>query len=187
MVRGKPKGSKHEAEVAKLFTEWWGSAFKRTPNSGALRWQGVSWTYSDILPPDDCSVALECKIRAEIDVWALVRPGSDAAHIHHPIAWWNQSVEDAARCYRETGQVIHPMLVFREDHKKNYIALEADLFVALLGDTHQKHATLWVSHPGAHTRFVIMDLATFFSSCSREQFLDGQRKVIPWNLVEIAA
>lgn len=186
MARSKPKGNKHELSVAKLFSAWWGSEFKRVPSSGALRWGGVSWVYSDILPPEDCPVALECKIRAEIDIWALVRPGSDTSHIHHPIAWWNQAVDDATRCYLETGKVIHPMLVFREDKKKSYIAMEADLLAAIL-PKHATYGTLWVSNPGAHARFVVMDLASFFSAVTRETFLDGQRKIIPWNLVEIAA
>jgi len=187
MAQSKPKGSKFETDVAKIFSDWWGQVFKRTPSSGALRWAGVSWTYSDILPPpDNCPVAIECKIRAVIDIWALVRSTSDAKDLNHPIAWWNQSVEDAARCYRETGKVIHPLLVFRENRKKSYIALEADLFVALFGEEHRSLSTIWVSNPISHTRFVILDLEAFLSNCSKEMFLDGQRKVIPWNLVEVA-
>lgn len=186
MPKPKNKSYKHETEVAKLFSKWWGSEFKRTPNSGALRWNGTSWTYSDVLPPDDCPVALECKIRASVDLFKILRPGNDPHHEHHPIAWWNQAVSDAIRCYEETGNVVHPLLVFRQDRQKNYVGIEADLFVALFKDT-RSQAAFWVTHPAAKARFTIIDLATFFDHIDRDRFLDGARKVIPWTLVEVAA
>ena len=185
MPKPKAKSYKHETQVAKLFSAWWGSEFKRTPNSGALRWQGVSWTYSDVLPPDGCPIALECKIRKEVDIWACLRPGANLQE-HHPISWWNQSCADSMRCYEETGQVIHPLLVFREDRKKNYLCLEAGLYVGLY-DELTRSGIFWVSHPEAMARFVIIDLNEFLASVTPDQFLEAQRKVVPQNLTQVVA
>ncbi len=184
--RGKEISYRHETEVAKIFSEWWGSEFARTPNSGALRWNGAIWTFGDVLPPDDFPAVIECKRRRAGIAWhRLIEPDLDVNGSDHPLCWWQQAQDDAMRAYEATRRPIQPIVVCKKYRGHNRIFLEADFYAALGGQKLYLPA-MWVSHPD-FTSFVALDLATFFKSVPREQFLSGVKAVIPAALVELAA
>lgn len=185
MAKGKDISYRHETEVAGLFTKWWGAPFARTPNSGALRWNGSIWTFGDVLPPDDFPGVLECKRRKVIDWHRIIDPALDVKHKDHPLSWWTQAQEDAARAYTATRRPVQPIVLCKTIRKRNRIFIESDLYAAL-GGRKLHLPSMWVTH-SQFTPFVILDLATFFAAVDREAFLLGVRSVIPAALVEAAA
>lgn len=182
MGRQKAVGYRHETEVARLLTEWWGASFARTPNSGALRWNGLTWTFGDLLPPEDFPAVVECKRRKGIQWHYLFDQDRKITPEHHPLSWWQQSQDDATRCYTETKRVVQPIVVCKTIRRPNRIFIEAD-FYAALGGRNLGLSSLWVTHP-KYVPFVILDLTSFFSAVDREAFLKGVRSVIPAALVE---
>lgn len=112
--KSKSKGNTHERDVAARLSVWWGKEFRRTPNSGALRWQGTSWVYGDLLPPEDCPFAIEAKHYAEVELAEILgrqkqQPGTGLISVW----WYGQTVPDAQRASRDLGRPVEPMLVWR--------------------------------------------------------------------------
>jgi hypothetical protein len=179
----KIKGNSNERDVAKLLSPWWGEEFQRTPNSGALRWNGSTWTYGDLLPPETFPAVVECKHYKAINTDGILhlKPGAD-----NILGWWLEVQADSQRCYQETGRVVQPLLIYKANRVPRRIALEADFFTAL-GGRRLGLPSLWVTHPEMPGPFVLLDFEKFLSTVGRVEFLDAQRKVLPTALVELAA
>lgn len=105
-VNSKRKGSKNERAIAKIFSEWTGLEFARTPGSGGLRWKRQDDTVGDIVCTDKKNrgfkFCVEAKFHEEINFNHLV--GSNNSEI---IKFWKQSLEEGAR----SGKI--PLLFMR--------------------------------------------------------------------------
>ena len=179
----KTKGNSFERDTAKRLSLWWGESFQRTPNSGALRWNGASWTYGDLLPPESFPAVVECKHYKKIDTDAIMRLKPGDGNI---LGWWLEVQEDAGRCYQETRVVVQPLLVYKANSVPRRLVLEEEFYAAMGGDSF-KITYFLVSHQEMPGRFVIVDFEEFLQQVSRELFLEAHRKVIPAALIEHAA
>ena len=175
----KVKGNKNERDVAASLSAWWGEEFKRTPNSGALRWKGASWTYGDILPPESFPAVVECKHYEGVDLDEVIRC---APTPHNILGWWKETTADSYRCYSETALPVQPILVYKQNRIPRRIVIEAEFFIAL-GGRGLKLPAFWVSMP-EHEPLAILDFKSFLETVSRDLFLSSIRKVIPTALVE---
>ena len=110
-------GNTHERAVAARLSTWYGQEFRRVPNSGALRWQGASWVYGDILPPEGFPFVIEAKHYHEVELAEIfgrreAKPGTGLV-----ARWWfEQTVPDAERASRDLKRPIEPLLVWKRDH-----------------------------------------------------------------------
>ena len=166
-AKSKIKGNKHELATARTLSEWWSEEFRRMPNSGALRWGGVAFTYGDLLPPESFPAIVECKHYKEIDLSLLLRGKSPI------LDWWGQVVDDVHRCLEETGQALEPLLVFRANGWKSLLAVRTGFLIDCLdGGLHASH--LVVCHDDAD--FAIIMLDDFLQLVDRARFL-----LVAWN------
>jgi hypothetical protein len=124
--KSKIKGNLNETWIASYFQSWWGSPFRRMPTSGALRWKGHSWTYGDILGPEDFQAIIEAKHYKYISIGAVLTH-SEA----YVTFWWQQVCNDVRRAAKETKLNVHPLLVFKQDRSKHHIAMAHRLFKEL--------------------------------------------------------
>jgi hypothetical protein len=175
----KIKGNKNERDIAKALSTWWGESFNRTPNSGALRWKGASWTYGDILPPESFPAVVECKHYANVDLDEVIRCTPTP---HNILGWWKETTDDSYRCYKETGIPVQPILVYKQNRTPRRIVIEAEFFIAM-GGRKLHLPTFWISMPGSEP-LAVLDFKAFLAAVPRELFLSSIRKVIPTNLVE---
>lgn len=182
----KEKGNEYEREVSAILTEWWDSSrfeFARTPNSGALRWNGISWTYGDILPPEDFLAIVECKHYKEIELDEVLRCKPTEKNVG---GWWREVLADAQRCYDETRYPAQPLLVYRKNYWRTHrLVLESDFFGALGGRKLQLPAA-WMTGTGVPP-YVVTDLLEFLESVTPEQFRQAQKACIPAALLTLAA
>ena len=124
------KGKIGEAEVVKLLKDYWkDDSFMVSPGSGAfatiLEKQGVHGQIvgslaGDVIFSPDISFpfCVESKLYAEIDLYQLVRNPTNCLILQ----WWLQCKDDA----RKAKKI--PLLTFRENRKKRYIAMEQSDF-----------------------------------------------------------
>lgn len=114
----KLKGNAFEREVARRLTAWWGKPFHRSPNSGALRWNGDLWTYGDLVPPEEANLIVECKHYATLDLASLLFNG-DTCPI---LGWWKQLQEDVQRAEKELNRPLIGLLVMKANHRPALLA-----------------------------------------------------------------
>lgn len=98
MTNPKTKGSKNERGVAKLFTNWTGYEFARTPQSGGLHWKKQN-TVGDIVCIDEehskrFYFSIECKFHAEIEFSYLLDETVSKKN-NKLIEFWKQAYKDA--------------------------------------------------------------------------------------------
>ena len=128
MVNSIKKGKRGEREVAKLFSEWWGGEFSRTPDSGAFMTTHTKAVIEsgndlsgDLITPADFPFNVEVKLRKEIDLWEIVRTPTlnkdEALLKDNLITWWYQSEYDASYSKKI------PMVIMKENRKQWYFAL----------------------------------------------------------------
>ncbi len=178
----KNKGNSNERKIAEILTAWWGTEFKRTPGSGSLRWLGASWTYGDLLPPEDFLGSVECKHYKSIDLDEILRTAPTENNI---LGWWREAREDSNRCYQETGIWVQPILIYKQNYRPFRLVLEAD-FCAACGGRKLNIPAFWCSLPEASS-FVILDLRQFLEVVSPQDFQRAIRKVVPQSLIERVA
>ena len=156
--KSKVKGNNYEREICEKFTKWYervysGEVFNRVPSSGALRWNGKTFRYSDILPPENFRCLIECKHHKKITIYDFFTKLPKKAN-QDVVSWWNcQVLVDIQRCFDDTGQLLIPLLVFKKDRNPSLIVMERRLFKAL----NMRNVTLLV----LSSRYLERDLVMF--------------------------
>lgn len=123
-INSKKKGSKNERDICKLFEEWTGYKFSRTPSSGGLHW-GRKDTIGDVVCTDEkhsrrFKFAIEAKFYKDISFQDLIN-GNKGSDI---LKFWEQAKSDARG-------IRIPMVMMRYNGMKkgmNYIVLYAHHF-----------------------------------------------------------
>ena len=111
--KSKAKGSSFEAKIAERFTSEFGKDFKRVPLSGALEWMK-----GDIICIQDTAwfpYCTECKHYASLDWNSLL-----TAKSNDMFSFWKQTQREAEVMKKK------PLLVFRWDRSKDYVAFDDD-------------------------------------------------------------
>lgn len=139
----KKKGNTAERVAAQTLSDWYGQTFKRIPSSGALRWGGITDTFGDLLVPEDFKAVVECKHRANFDLLACLtkKPAVDNLN-----GWWIQAIDDALRCWKETGLPRAPILLAKGNRQTPVIGIPESLSFDLDFDS-TKLAYLRISNP----------------------------------------
>lgn len=106
----KNKGNGFERRVAKLFSEWTGVKFMRTPSSGAIHNFNDKRVVSDIVPPLSIGkfpFSIECKnVNCSWEFSNLLEDTSQTIKDH-----WKQCEDDANR------EGLVPLLVFTKNYR----------------------------------------------------------------------
>jgi len=118
------KGATFERDVAKLFSDWTGMKFRRTPMSGGWAKTG------DITPVnpkemDDFRFNVECKNQ---QIWSFADLIKDIHSGSGIESWWIQAANDAEKSKKV------PLLVFTRNRDVNYIMLTENLYKRLAFD-----------------------------------------------------
>ncbi len=160
--KSKRKGKAFEDEVAKILTDWAGTAWKRLPASGALRWGGRVWTYGDLLPPEGWPVVLECKHHHDVRLEDLLGTARSEPQDCALWLWWLQALRDAARAEEELGGTVVPLVVWKRDYgQPKLMGLENFL----------RPSGTFFSYQSCHKYSLgISNLHTFLGEVSAEQF-----------------
>lgn len=106
-INSRKKGQRGEKKALKVFEEWTGMEFSRTPASGGLRWKKTDNITGDIICTDALhrfNFAIEVKNYRDINFQHLIIP-----EVHSDIRdeFWIQALHDAKR-----GKKL-PMLLMR--------------------------------------------------------------------------
>lgn len=114
-------GSRTERQLVKIFTNWWGGKFYRTPRSGAFGTAGYTEFSGDILT-DDPSFPF-CVESKKGEGWHLEQILTGKKDII-TTNWWVQTVH-------ETPEGKRPLLVFTRNHQPFfYLIRQKDLPLA---------------------------------------------------------
>lgn len=122
-VNGRAKGQAAERKLAKLFSNWWGSEFARTPLSGGFATAKFreDWNAAgDLVTPDPTFPF--CVESKKVEGWNLEQLlTSDRTLIHK---WWAQTV-------KETPEGKIPLLVFTKNRAPLFAMMREDETVHL--------------------------------------------------------
>jgi hypothetical protein len=164
--KSKRKGNSYETEISKLLTRWWGSQFRRIPNSGALRWKDSIWTYGDLLVPEDFKGLIECKHHHEVDLSEVLRKGLDKGKI---TKWWfKQACVDAIRARNEMKISIEPFLIWKRDYTPSLFCMRNTFFRQLPRRNQILHMS--VSFPRVEEDMIIVDLKKMLKVWTKAEF-----------------
>lgn len=111
-VNGRKKGQTAERKLAKLFAEWWGSDFARTPLSGGFATAKFREDWNacgDLVTPDKTFPF--CVESKKVEGWTLEQMLTSDKTLMHK--WWEQ-------CVGETPEGKIPLLVFTKNHAPLY-------------------------------------------------------------------
>lgn len=124
--KSKRKGKTYERRCAKLLTEFTGIGFRSTPSSGGFnKFGGVTIREElfcgDLICDDQNFIfCVEAKNREEFSFEAVLKNPNTAAFTK----WWYQCLEDAKRVE------LLPILFFKPDNQADFVAINADGFIA---------------------------------------------------------
>lgn len=164
--KSKQKGNRWERAAAKTLSDWWGQPFVRSPNSGALRWNNVAFTYGDLIPPEDFPCVSECKSYTYKNLLLLLH--SQDVGPSSPLGWWAQAQADTIRARSETNRNLFPLLLIKQNRRPTLICLERNFFDRLNTDLPR----FTVIRPDLPIwDFTTCLLDDFLQSVSKEQFL----------------
>lgn len=132
MTNSRSKGSKNERQVSKLFAQWTGYEFARTPQSGGLHWR-KSNTIGDIVCIDEkhghkFPFSIECKFHAEADFSYLI-DDTTGKKSNKIFAFWDQAKGDAMRVHKI------PLLFIRRNMMKSdthFVGMPLEYFNLLM-------------------------------------------------------
>jgi Holliday junction resolvase len=128
-INSRSKGQRGEKTVVKLFKEWTGMEFSRTPASGGLRWKKDN-TAGDIVLTEEgiyFPFCIEIKFHKDINFSHLLYL-YESSEIGK---FWEQTIRDAQRCDKV------PILFMR------YNRMPAELFFVVI---YYKHYLLFKPH-----------------------------------------
>lgn len=115
-VNSLKKGQRGERKLVKLFSDWWGSEFFRTPGSGAFATLGFKYKdhdlSGDILTLDKTFPF--CVESKHVEGWTLEQMLTSEKTLMHK--WWKQTV-------KETPEGKIPLLVFTKNRAPLYCIL----------------------------------------------------------------
>lgn len=117
-VNGRKKGQTAERKLAKLFSEWWGSDFARTPLSGGFATAKFREDWNacgDLVTPDKTFPF--CVESKKVEGWTLEQMLTSDKTLMHK--WWEQ-------CVGETPEGKIPLLVFTKNHAPLYAMIRQD-------------------------------------------------------------
>ncbi len=174
--KSKDKGTNNEYDVRDLLTSWLGKPFQKCPNSGALRWGTGTWTYGDLVPPEEHPFAWECKHYAEIvfdDI--LGRRTKKSKNNPEPqpefgggfvSGWWyDQTVPDAYRASQDLNRPIEPALVWKQDYHRMRLCLREALYSKIDQNIRKQLVCCWTYIPGKQP-FMMLDFENFLQKVS---------------------
>ena len=95
-INSRSKGNKNERELAKLFKDWTGKEFARTPSSGGLQWKSSN-SKGDIVCTTEghyFPFCIEAKNHKEINFAELLMPDKKGVKI---LEFWEQCERDAVK------------------------------------------------------------------------------------------
>lgn len=122
-MNSRAKGAKNERGLTKLFEEWTGYEFQRSPASGGLRWNMKSNTVGDIICTDEKHTrrfpfVIEAKFYSDIKFEHSLLPVKN----NKIEEFWNQALDESQRA----GRI--PLLFMRYNNMpKNYHFVGLDL------------------------------------------------------------
>lgn len=123
MKNPKNKGNNFERQVAKIFSDWAGVKFMRTPASGAIHNFKDKRVVSDIVPPLSIGkfpFSIECKkVECSWEISSILEGTSQTIENH-----WFQCLTDADR------EGLIPLLVFSKNFRGIYGVMKQVDFVA---------------------------------------------------------
>lgn len=148
----KAKGNNFERTVAKLFSDWSGVKFMRTPMSGAIHNFKDRRVVSDIVPPltlGNFPFSIECKkVTCSWEFSVMLEKKSMTLGSH-----WDQCRFDAER------EALVPFLVFTKNYRAIYVVLRKQDYQKL---------NLQISHIKVYAEdkipVVIFSLTDFFDN-----------------------
>lgn len=151
-VNGRKKGQTAERKLAKLFSDWWGSEFARTPLSGGFATAKFreDWNAAGDLVTPDKSFPF-CVESKKVEGWTLEQMlTSDKTLIHK---WWEQTL-------KETPEGRTPLLVFTKNR--------APLFAMMRSGDEESRLNMErymeVCWPGADEAVIIFPLSALLAS-----------------------
>ncbi|NJL54162.1 hypothetical protein HC928_02600 [bacterium] len=106
-VNGRKKGANAERRLAKLFSDWWGTEFARTPLSGGFSTKTFreDWNAAgDLVTPDPAFPF--CVESKKVEGWKMEHLLTQKNSLLHD--WWNQTL-------KETPEGKIPLLVFTKN------------------------------------------------------------------------
>lgn len=162
--KSKNKGNGFEREVAKILGEWWGEPFQRTPNSGALRWNGNFWTFGDLLPPESFPCVIECKFYKKSNLNILLTGTPQPGNM---LGWWAQCIEDVDRAEKELGKKLIPILITKANFQPRLICLPRTVFRKLYKGSKIPYITAAPLHL---SEFAILKLDYFLEYVDKQKF-----------------
>lgn len=125
-INSKSKGNRFERTICKVFQDWTGYEFSRTPQSGGLRWKKADNISSDVICTDPkhsrrFRFSIECKSYQELNFESILL-NRKACKI---LKFWNQATSDSKRA----GKL--PLLIMKYNGMpKNEAFLAVDPFVS---------------------------------------------------------
>jgi Holliday junction resolvase len=154
-INSKNKGSTNERQVSKLFQDWTGYEFSRTPSSGGLNW-GRGDVSGDIICSDAkhsrfFQFSVECKFHKELDFRNLIN--GNKCEI---IKFWEQAVDDASRHKKL------PLLLMRYNGLKkdfHYVAIELNLYNLIVSDLEPESDTMIIK---SNNHLIVILPSTYF-------------------------
>lgn len=127
MANGKQKGNRAERVAAKLFSDWSGEKFNRTPASGGLHWQRDNRVAGDIVPPEGLEFPFVVEVKSyrkgKLEILDFANQSGLLAK------FWVKLVGEASALDKT------PLLLFRANN------MEAGTFVAI---TYYTPMTVWL-------------------------------------------
>jgi hypothetical protein len=162
-VNSKKKGSKNERGISKLFTEWTGYNFSRTPQSGGLNWHNKIST-GGIICIDDVHIAeftlsIEAKFHNELDFSHLI-DGTLSKGTNKVIHFWDQCSKDALHDKKI------PCLFMRRNGMKadnHFVAIPLDFLMLLrLSLPEWEPSYGYIAFQSIERKFAILNSEDFF-------------------------
>lgn len=96
MINSRRKGAKNERLVSKLFEEWTGKKFAKSPASGGLNWNTANVSGDIVCCTEGhyFPFCVEAKFHDKIDFSDLLKPGIKNVDI---LTWWKQAESGAKK------------------------------------------------------------------------------------------
>jgi len=172
----KNKGASYERKIAKVFSQWSGKEFYRTPASGAWASQrlGQDSQSGDIVAPSSINFpfSVELKNHEGISLENFMRSNGEIPQ------FFTQNIGDAVRAKKV------PMLIVHKNRSPNYLAVpNNEIMLSDLIDNHLDYMTTTIKYKDALTDedlyidVIVMTLEDFFGLYTLDYLLDSHKEM----------